>query len=313
MKKTTVNKHKKNILKNDVFIKSMFAVFIAVVCLFFIFLIAANTGITSKIIGFILYFVLAVFLIYEFIKFFPLPKWTKFYLPLLVIISFFFPWKTLVDWFKDQPISINDMIRHQYEYRMFNIPGIGYAVQALLCALPFLFWKKKREDIPKYYILIYIVVIFITIAAKSALLVNNEKVIFLITLIAGPIICDSFAYIGGKVYGNKIFKKKLAPKISPNKTIEGAMTGFIVAWLVLFFIYRYHSFNYLYIDQNIIEIVFPILIPIISIVGDLFFSFIKRTLRIKDYSNLIPGHGGLLDRLDSIILVCFIFIPFLIV
>ena len=108
-------------------------------------------------------------------------------------------------------------------------------------------------------------------------------------------ITDTFALLGGKKFG----KTKLSPKISPNKTIEGSVCGLIVGSVIasLFYIIFISS------SAFIITIIKTILLSIIGQVGDLVFSSIKRHYKIKDFSNIMPGHGGILDRLDSIIFV----------
>ena len=104
---------------------------------------------------------------------------------------------------------------------------------------------------------------------------------------------DTLAYCAGRLFG----KHKMSPILSPKKTIEGAVGGVIGAGL-LSCLYGLISKNY-----NLI-IVFGIVCAVgglISIIGDLGASAIKRNYEIKDYSHLIPGHGGILDRFDSII------------
>ena len=104
-------------------------------------------------------------------------------------------------------------------------------------------------------------------------------------------IFDSFSLIGGRLIGGR----KLIPSISPNKTYSGFVSGFIS--IVLFSILLM-----VYFDQNPIIILFTIVIGIISFIGDAIESFTKRFLKIKDFSNLMPGHGGILDRMDAFIL-----------
>lgn len=301
---------------NSILIKLAFALIIAFFCVIILFVLGDNDSLETKIIAFIIYFLLLVFLLFEFIRIFPLPKWVRFYLPLLSFIPFFCPWEELLNWFlgKNDLYSLNLLINSQYQYKMFGIPGIGYLIQAILVAIPFFFCKKQLIDVIKYYLVTYLIFLILTITSKSFMYTNIENIYFIFFLIIGPIICDSFAYLGGILFGNKIFKnKKLAPKISPNKTIEGAITGFLFTWLILFLILWFIHFKYLNVDDITLVIVLPIFIPITSIIGDLIFSAIKRMLKIKDYSNLIPGHGGLLDRLDSIIITSFIFLPLFIV
>jgi len=101
--------------------------------------------------------------------------------------------------------------------------------------------------------------------------------------------------IGGLVCG-KIFKGKKLTKISPNKTISGSIGSFIFSTLLIPFFYKTH------IDQNLLNILLiTIIISATSQLGDLFLSFLKRKAKVKDTSDLLPGHGGVLDRIDGII------------
>jgi phosphatidate cytidylyltransferase len=102
--------------------------------------------------------------------------------------------------------------------------------------------------------------------------------------------------IGGLVFG-KTFKGKKLTKISPNKTISGSI-GSIVLSMVLIPIF----YNGLIIYDLFTLIIVTISISLISQIGDLLISFLKRKAKVKDTSNLLPGHGGLLDRVDGIIL-----------
>ena len=101
--------------------------------------------------------------------------------------------------------------------------------------------------------------------------------------------------IGGLVCG-KIFKGKKLTKISPNKTITGSIGSFIFSLLLIPFFYKGQ------IDQNLLNILLiTIIISLTSQLGDLFISFLKRKAKVKDTSDLLPGHGGVLDRIDGII------------
>lgn len=119
---------------------------------------------------------------------------------------------------------------------------------------------------------------------------------------------DVFALFVGMKFG----KHKLNERISPKKTIEGSIGGWILGGLVSF-IFAW-CFNFFYMD-SIVIIIGSIFLPVVSMIGDLVFSMIKRYYGVKDYSNLIPGHGGLLDRLDSLLFttlflgaICILFI-----
>lgn len=111
--------------------------------------------------------------------------------------------------------------------------------------------------------------------------------------------CDTFAYFGGKIIGGP----KLAPIISPQKTLSGAICGSIGATWISFGIIRctLNLHNPIWHYHTIIMYIF--ISGLIAICGDLLESKIKRILNIKDSGNLIPGHGGILDRLDSFLAV----------
>lgn len=109
-------------------------------------------------------------------------------------------------------------------------------------------------------------------------------------------LCDSFALFGGKWWGSH----KIAPYTSPNKTVEGCLTGAassVVAGILASLILKLLGFS--------VPIGVSILVSLVAStmgqVGDLAASLLKRTVGIKDYSNLIPGHGGAMDRLDSLL------------
>lgn len=107
---------------------------------------------------------------------------------------------------------------------------------------------------------------------------------------------DVFAYLIGKKFGKHKFSK-----VSPKKSIEGCIAGTIGAVLIMvlytFILNRYFQFNYSYMYVMIVGIV----LSLIGQIGDFSASCIKRYVDIKDYSNLLPGHGGMLDRIDSVL------------
>ena len=135
--------------------------------------------------------------------------------------------------------------------------------------------------------------IFFVFCNFSYQIYGSEGPIFFLYVIS---ICFS-TDIGGYVFGKIIGGKKLS-KISPNKTIAGTVGSFILSVIPLTIVL---NFNYLDIEFNLTNIMFCLLISLISQLGDLFISLIKRKAKIKDTGNLLPGHGGILDRLDGII------------
>lgn len=103
---------------------------------------------------------------------------------------------------------------------------------------------------------------------------------------------DTGAYFAGRSFG----KRKLAVKVSPGKTVEGFIGGVSLAMLVCFIIYLIG-----YFEINFIQFLFSSLLSIlVSVLGDLTESMFKREAGLKDSGNLIPGHGGILDRIDSL-------------
>jgi len=130
---------------------------------------------------------------------------------------------------------------------------------------------------------------------------GGSLVIFVLTIaIFSAWIADTGAFFAGRRWG----KHKLCPNISPKKTVEGVFGGFalnIIAMVV--FGYIFHAIYYAYS----VEISYVTLViigffgTIMSILGDLSFSLIKRSCHIKDFGEIIPGHGGILDRFDSVI------------
>lgn len=129
--------------------------------------------------------------------------------------------------------------------------------------------------------------------------VKNYPSFWIVLTLAIPWMADSGAYFVGRFLG----KHKLCEAISPKKTIEGAVGGLIsgfIASILIGFI-----FTWIYKDVTISFvplILIGVINPVISIFGDLTFSIIKRSCNVKDYGSIMPGHGGMLDRFDSIIL-----------
>ena len=121
---------------------------------------------------------------------------------------------------------------------------------------------------------------------------------------------DTFSYIFGSMFGNK--KIKFVSKISPNKTILGYVAGLFFGFVIFIIL---NLFLGRIVSGFLFLIIFSILFPLIAIIGDLYASAIKRNFGIKNYGNILPGHGGLLDRLDSVILtiVCMTLVKVLIV
>lgn len=105
---------------------------------------------------------------------------------------------------------------------------------------------------------------------------------------------DSFAYFGGMKFG----KNKLSPKISPNKSIEGSVIGSLSSIVIAILFFNTTSI----FSNLLIAIIVTLIVSVIGQFGDLIESAYKREYQVKDSSNLLPGHGGIFDRFDSVIL-----------
>ena len=141
---------------------------------------------------------------------------------------------------------------------------------------------------------------------------QNGVYIFSLVFVAAWM-CDVFAYFTGRLFG----KHKLAPHLSPKKTIEGSVGGIVFAilgcMLYGFIIEKATALEARYLVLALLGLV----LSVISQIGDLWASLIKREHGIKDYSQILPGHGGVMDRFDSILAistvlmaVCMLFPPF---
>ena len=113
-------------------------------------------------------------------------------------------------------------------------------------------------------------------------------------------VCDTFAYFTGKAFG----KHKMCPILSPKKTVEGAIGGVFFSVLAgVIFAYVLQKNSGVEVNVTIQYMIITFVASIISQIGDLAASAIKRDKKIKDYGNLIPGHGGIMDRFDSVTFV----------
>ena len=151
------------------------------------------------------------------------------------------------------------------------------------------FLKFLSSGIILLYLFLFVFIIF---WIESVKVVNPNYKLFFFYAIMISIGSD----LGGYIFGN-IFKGKKLTKISPNKTISGVIGAFIFSMLIIPIFYNDLKF----ININILFLA-TIIISIISQLGDLFISFLKRLAKVKDTGNILPGHGGVLDRVDGILL-----------
>ena len=132
-------------------------------------------------------------------------------------------------------------------------------------------------------------------SALECIITKPHGIYYLLLVVNFSSICDTGAYFTGVLFG----KHKLCEHVSPKKTIEGAVGGIalsMIATAVLMFAFKIQTNIFVMLGATA-------LMCIVGMLGDLFASIIKRSVGVKDYSNLIPGHGGILDRFDSMLFI----------
>jgi len=150
---------------------------------------------------------------------------------------------------------------------------------------------KQKEKLKLFLLSLfsYLYIILFVVIIWYILNKNSENNIYLILLLS---ICI-FSDIGGYFFG-KILKGKKLTKISPKKTYSGMIGAYILPLAFCLFFFRH-------LDLSFSLILLVIIVSTVSQIGDLFVSYLKRKAKIKDTGNFLPGHGGLLDRLDGIL------------
>lgn len=175
-------------------------------------------------------------------------------------------------------------IDYLFNTKFFIFIGLFYFIAVVL------FNKLKKYN---YKDALYLItsIVFIGILFNGFIVVRNIGVNEIIYLFLVSCLTDTFALFTGKYFG----KHKLS-SISPNKTIEGSVGGSLFGSIITTLIYLLLTGFW---SNFVIIFLVTLLLSILGQVGDLFFSSIKRSYGIKDFGDLIPGHGGILDRLDS--------------
>ena len=159
-------------------------------------------------------------------------------------------------------------------------------------------WNKKSTTIisVNFFSLIFLIILIFV-----AYDIYSRSLNALLLIIS---ICI-FSDIGGYIVGNLIGGRKLT-KISPNKTISGSIGSFGFSLVPIIFIWFYYEylnyFNYP-VDDYLILISISLLLSLVCQLGDLFISYFKRKAKVDDTGSFLPGHGGLLDRIDGVIFV----------
>lgn len=176
----------------------------------------------------------------------------------------------------------------------FGLTYRGIALTVIAMLIPTLFYKKDKY-VTKDALYLIGSIIFLGFVFNALILTRMFSLWTLVYLVLITTMTDMFAMFCGMLFG----KHKLIEHVSPNKTIEGSFLGTLIGTAVA------SIFYYFVIGKmNIfILILVTLVLSVTGQFGDLVFSKIKRENNIKDFSNIMPGHGGILDRLDSLIFV----------
>ena len=161
----------------------------------------------------------------------------------------------------------------------------SYVVLILL--IEAMFSPLKKGGVGLYVL----TVCYIGFSFRALLEIRQHGLILFIFLIVLVVLTDSAAYFTGRVWG----KHQLAPKISPKKTVEGAIGGWVAG---AGFATLFGLANHLFTEMWVLTVL-AVSLPILSQIGDLIASALKRRYGIKDYGKIFPGHGGVMDRVDS--------------
>lgn len=170
------------------------------------------------------------------------------------------------------------------------------ALMLLMAMYVFTFPKYKTEEITVAFFGVFYVAVMLSYLYQVRQMADGHYLVWLIFLSSWG--CDTCAYCTGMLFG----KHKLAPELSPKKTIEGAIGGIVGASLLGYLYALIFGHRMMAVGNPLLSCALACgIAAVISQVGDLAASAIKRNHEVKDYGHLIPGHGGILDRFDSMI------------
>ena len=208
---------------------------------------------------------------------------------------------------------------YEFGYHLQGIEGINLKTEYLLVIYILLlcFMMLHNHEKTKFSQIAFVIVSSLLVPyAFSRLMFFRDVAVYypdrgyttahgvflILFLLFSACFTDTFAYFTGSFLG----KHKLCPKISPKKTVEGAIGGVLGCVLVNVILYAVYD-NLIFanpVHNYLAIILISIVLSVVGMCGDLTASLIKRNYGIKDFGNLIPGHGGIMDRFDSILFVC---------
>ena len=193
--------------------------------------------------------------------------------------------------------AANTDLVYNIDYRFISGLFLSFAIPTVI------YQDRKLYSIVDAFYLIGSV-FFLGIAFSLIILIRNVNLVTIVYLFIITMITDIYAYLIGSLIG----KHKLAEKTSPNKSWEGTIFGTLVAT----FVATTYYINFVDTTVELSTVIFmTMFLSILGQFGDLFFSSIKRYYGKKDFSNILPGHGGILDRFDSILFVVLGFMFFI--
>ncbi len=195
--------------------------------------------------------------------------------------------------FTSIPLILLLVLSFFYSYLLI----ITLIIASLISWIEFKGLIKKIFKNKIYILLINILSLFYLTLFSSLVFSGILQENFKINMLYLFLICI-MSDVGGLLFG-KIFKGKKLTNISPNKTISGSIGSFILSLILVPLFYFLFSNNFLNLFHLILISIF---VSFFCQIGDLFISFLKRKAKVKDTGNILPGHGGLLDRIDGMLL-----------
>lgn len=186
-------------------------------------------------------------------------------------------------------------------YSILYSPILFLCILSFICIAMLIEWHKMASSSGCFHVLNgYFIIIppIICLAILSNIITNRSLMLLYFCIIWSV---DTFAMIGGKFFKGP----RLAPFISPGKTWSGLISGIIAAMTVVYYLTLFLDYKN---DSTLIILLITFVMSITAQLSDLFISYFKRKFGVKDSGFLIPGHGGVLDRFDSIILTAPLFL-----
>lgn len=237
-----------------------------------------------------------VFLIFCIIlAFFCMNEFYNLFEPSVTRLSLYIRWLGGFSFHKAVFLIISILIVVCFYFEQFSYVLILYFIMFIFLIIVEVFKEVKHFEAVGTWLLsvVYVSTPFGLISLMNTTpMLHSFEANYAIVVMVMVWVSDTFAFFGGKMFG----RHKLAERISPKKTWEGSITGFIftiISGIVFSFFYPNHSvYHWLSV---------AVVVGLFAQIGDLFESSLKRSVKVKDSSSLIPGHGGVLDRFDSLL------------